>query len=141
MFNRAQCPECNLWTEKDRERCPNCLADMNPPPKATYANARLAHLHIQRIVRYDNHWFVAKKALDLYEDYYGASVGDIIVVQGHGGQSMFFELAAFIEGWGDEPEPAFLILRIDPDNCWPEDWPVLDVEPEDAWTPRDGEET
>jgi hypothetical protein len=100
-------------------------------PAQTYNEAQKTRIHMGRLVEYGSHWFIAKKNLDLFEDYYGAEVGDIIVVQAKTGVSIFFELAADVEGWGNDPERSFLLVRIDPEREF-RNLPVLDVNPEDA---------
>lgn len=133
IFNgRVQCSNCKQWSEADRTRCPNCLHELDTGPKPpTYKEAQKAYIHVDRVVQYGDHWFIAKDALAMYEDYDDSEVGDIIVVRGSAGP-LFFELAADIDGWGEQPVPAFMLLRIDPNDCWPKDWPVLDVDPSEA---------
>jgi hypothetical protein len=109
-------------------------------PAPTYAEAQKTRIHMARLVEYGNHWFIAKKNLDLFEDYYGAEVGDIIVVQAKTGVSIYFELAAEVEGWGHEPEESFLIIRVDPEREF-DKLPVLDVHPEEAAILRAKKET
>lgn len=126
---RRQCPECHLWCDVKLEHCERCYAEMVPP---TYASMQKQRIHHARLVEFEGHVFIAKRTLDLYDEYSFPEVGDILVVQGHGDNSLFFELAAYVEGWGEDPEPSFMLLRIDPDDSWPKDWQVLDVDPEEA---------
>jgi hypothetical protein len=56
-----------------------------------------------------------------------------VAFQGPGGNPIFFEIAGDIDGWGPQPVPAWLLLRVNLDD-WPKDWPVLDVNPEEAVT-------
>jgi len=127
---KCQNRECGRHFSNELDRCPTCYVAWEDP--VTYTSLQLTRMHHSRITTWNNQGFIARRFLALYDDYAEAWVGDIIAVQGHGGQDMFFELAGYIEGWGDEPEPAFLLIRVDPNTEWPDDWPVLDVNPEDS---------
>lgn len=114
---------------EELERCPTCYMEYEPE---LVLIEPITAIHLGRIVEFGGQSFISKRVLDIFEDYSFSEIGDIIRVHGHGGHDIFFELAGIVEGWGEEPEPSYLLIRVDPDDAWPKDWPVLDVNPEDA---------
>lgn len=107
-----------------------------PKPRLSPTEQKLLEMqperiHASRIVQWKDQWFIAIANLRLYEDYYDATVGDIIIVQGSSGIPLFFELAARVEEKGPNDEPAFMLIRIIPEEAF-DALPTLDVNPEDA---------
>ena len=127
-YRRCVNTDCNCVFPPSKNRCPSCYEEWYEIP--TYASSQVARIHYARLVVNGGAYFIAKENLDMYEDYYGAEVGDVVAFQGPGGSPIYFEIAGDIEGWGPQPVPAWLLLRVD--DQWPKDWPVLDVDPSEA---------
>ncbi len=138
FHRRCVNPDCNTVFPAAKNRCPSCYEEWYELP--TYESSQIARIHHGRLVVNGGGYFIAKENLEMYEDYYAASVGDVVAFQGPGGSPIYFEIAGDIDGWGPQPVPAWLLLRVNLDDSWPKDWPVLDVNPEEAVTLGKAEE-
>lgn len=125
-----RCGNCNAAYSRDKERCPLCYTPYESPE--TYESMQIHRIATARLLKHGENHYIAKEILELYDGYDDASIADVVAFQGPGGGVIYFEIIGEVHGWGPDPVPAWMLHRVEAE--WPEDWPVLDVNPEEAVT-------
>jgi hypothetical protein len=123
------CGRCG-WSSRDPKK-PDDDDEREVVPEPNQAEnplEPLSRIHAQRILTWKGEPFIAVAILEMYDDYYDHSVGDVISVMGPGGSTVYFELAALISAVQRGDEAGYYLIRIDPDTEF-DKLPVLDLDP------------